>query len=147
MVVPGAGPGGLGVSVYGVVFTDDGAFLDNGSLHGRSFLEVDMVWVAGKDELGQASRVPIVWLAREGMPERPQAFIGMVAVEMFIDPQARRGWKDFSWHVNRMTDAVRGQVDIGLLSAAERRSLKALLEGLDEEWLSRSEAIRKALEE
>ena len=39
MFVPGAGSSREGASIFGIIFTENGAVVDNGSLHGRSAVE------------------------------------------------------------------------------------------------------------
>ncbi len=146
MFVPGAGPSGAGVSLFGIVFTGEGAVVDNGSLHGRSAVEVGVEFVDERESLGSPRRVSLVWLAREGPPHDLQGYLGLVAVEMVIDQDAGRGWKNLAEHTNRMTDALRGTVDVGLLTPAEREQVRSLLEALDSDSLQAAPHLLDALE-
>ena len=145
MFVPVAGPSGAGVSLFGIVFTGEGAVVDNGSLHGRSSVEVGVEFVDERESLGSPRRVSLVWLAREGPPHDLQGYLGLVAVEMVIDQGAGRGWKDLAEHTNRMTDAIRGTVDVGVLTEDERGQVRSLLEALDSERLQAASHILEAL--
>ncbi len=64
---------------------------------------------------------------------------------MVIDQGAGRGWKDLAEHTKRMTDALRGTVDVGLLTSAEREQVRSLLEALDSDSLQAASHILGAL--
>ena len=146
MFVPGAGSSGEGASIFGIIFTENGSVIDNGSLHGRSAVEAGVEFVAERETLENPRRVPLVWLAREGHPQELKGYLGLVAVEMVIDHEAGRGWKNLAEHANRMTDAVRGEVDVGALTAVERAQVRSLLEELDAEQLQAAPHLLDALE-
>ena len=133
------------MSLFGITFTGEGAVVDNGSLHGRSAVEVEVEFVDDRESLGSPRRVSLVWLAREGPPHDLQGYLGLVAVEMVIDQGAGRGWKDLAEHTNRMTDAIRGTVDVGVLTEDERGQVRSLLEALDSERLQAASHILEAL--
>lgn len=141
MFVPGAG-----VGLFGIIFTGGEAVVDNGSLHGRSAIEVGVEFVDERESLESPRRVPLAWLAREGHPQDLQGYLGLVAVEMLVDQDAGRGWKNLAEHTNRMTDALRGTVDVGLLTQAEREQVRSLLEAIDAEQLQAAPHILEALE-
>ncbi len=146
MFVPGAGSSREGASIFGIIFTENGAILDNGSLHGRSAVEEGVEFVTERETLENPRRVPMVWLAREGHPQELKGYLGLVAVEMVIDHEAGRGWKNLAEHANRMTDAVRGEVDVGLLTKDERAQVRSLLEALDAGQLQAAPHLLDALE-
>ena len=62
------------------------------------------------------------------------------AVELWIDRAAKTGFKRHVDHVNRMSAAVRGTIDLGALSTAQRASLAVLLEAFAPGALARSRA-------
>ena len=146
MFVPGAGSSGEGASIFGIIFTENGSVIDNGSLHGRSAVEAGVEFVAERETLENPRRVPLVWLAREGHPQELKGYLGLVAVEMVIDHEAGRGWKNLAEHANRMTDAVRGEVDVGALTAVERAQVRSLLETVDSDSLQAAPNLLDALE-
>jgi hypothetical protein len=109
-------------------------------------VEVGVAFVDDRESLGSPRRVSLVWLAREGPPHDLQGYLGLVAVEMVIDQDAGRGWKNLAEHTNRMTDALRGTVDVGLLTPAEREQVRSLLEALDSDSLQAAPHLLDALE-
>lgn len=141
MFVPPAG-----ASLVGIIFTEGGAVIDNGALHGRSSVEAGVEFVEEREAVENPRRVAMVWLAREGDPHNLGGYLGLVAVEMVIDLEAGRGWKNLAEHSNRMTDAVRGTVDVGLLSPEEREQVRSLLDALDPESLQAAPHLLEALE-
>ncbi len=142
-VVPG--PSGL-VSVLGIVFKGDEAILDNGVLHSRSPLEAGIRFGDDPGAQGKGERVVSVWLTHPGRGPAP-SYLGLCSVESWVDRAAGTGWKRVADHVNRMTDAVRGRVDLPHLNAAQKASLAALLRTSSAEaWSRSSEALRQALD-
>ncbi len=147
MFVPGAGPSREGASIFGIIFTENEAVIDNGSLHGRSAVEAGVEFVAERETLENLRRVPMVWMARECHPQELKGYLGLVAVEMVIDHEAGRGRKNLAEHSNRMTDAGRGTVDVGLLTKDERAQVRSLLEAVDSYSLQAAPHLLDALED
>ena len=137
------GPDGT-VSVLGVVFAGDEAILDNGALHARSHLEQGVRFSEDPAAKGRGERVLSVWVTYPGaLAER---YHGAVTATAWIDRAAKTGWKRPIDHVNRMSDAVRGKVDLSELSAAQRASLAELLRDFaPKAWDAAPEDLRRVL--
>jgi hypothetical protein len=137
------GPDGI-VSVVGVAFDAQGATIDNGALHSRGHLEAGIKLSQDEAARGQGERVLYVWVTHPGagVPER---YHGACTAELWIDRASRKGWKSPIDHVNRMTAAVRGTIDVAALSAEQKRSLASLLEAYAPKAWEASQALRQAL--
>ncbi|MBI3726100.1 YwhD family protein [bacterium] len=141
-VVPG--PSGL-TSILGVVFLGDEPAIDNGALHARSHLETGIAFGEDPALAGRGERFVNVWVAALGRSAL-ERFLGATSVEVWIDREAGRGWKKLADHVNRMSAAVRGKVDLQHLSAVQRKNLAKLLSQLaPAAWEKTGEDTRRAL--
>ncbi|MNI86234.1 YwhD family protein [compost metagenome] len=63
---------------------------------------------------------------------------------MWIDTEARRGWKILADHVNKLDSALKRRVILEGLGAADKAALKALLIAHNAEWWDASAAELKA---
>ncbi|MEZ0229947.1 MAG: YwhD family protein [Planctomycetota bacterium] len=133
------GPSGP-VAVLGVVFEGDLATLDNGALHARSHLEAGIRFSEDPAAQGKGERVRNVWVAHAA-----GKLVGACSVELWIDRAAGTGWKRPIDHVNRMSNAVRGNIDVADLSLAQRTSLAELLAKAEPIAWEKSTELRQAL--
>ncbi|MMZ61177.1 YwhD family protein [compost metagenome] len=66
---------------------------------------------------------------------------------MWIDSEARRGWKILADHVNKMDYALKRRIILDGLSAEQKNALKQLLIDTNQEWWERSpDELKAALE-
>ncbi|HZV03413.1 MAG TPA: YwhD family protein [Planctomycetota bacterium] len=137
------GPDGI-VSVVGVAFDGDVAVIDNGALHSRGHLEAGIKFSQDDAGRGRGERVLYVWVTHpgHGVPER---YHGACTAELWIDRPSKKGWKSPVDHVNRMTAAVRGTIDVAALSAEQKRGLAHLLEAYAPGAWEASPSLRQAL--
>ena len=71
----------------------------------------------------------------------------MTACEMWIDHEARRGWKILADHVNKMDAAMKRKIILDGLGDVEKKALRELLISRNEEWWNASpEEFRAALQ-
>src|SRR5258706_12024935 len=118
--VPSVVPGPSGpTSILGIVFDGDDPGIDNGALHARSHLEAGIRFAEDPALVGKGERVVNVWVAALGRGAL-ERFLGAVSVELWIDRASGRGFQKLSDHVNRMSAAVRGKVDLAHLSPVQR---------------------------
>ncbi len=137
------GPDGV-VSVLGIVFEGDLATLDNAALHARSHLEAGILFSEEAAARGRGEHVAYVWVVYPGQGLAPR-YHGACSVDLWIDSASKTGFKRPLDHVNRMSEAVRGRIDVAALNPAQRASLAALLSGFSPRaWESSSEEFRKA---
>src|SRR5579871_5147357 len=120
------GPDGV-VSVTGVVFSGEEASIDNGALHARGHLEAGIKFSDDPAARGVGERLLYVWVVHPGHGA-PERYTGACTAELWIDRAAKKGFKSPIEHVNRMSAAVRGTIDVAALSAEKKRSLALLLE-------------------
>src|SRR5581483_658334 len=137
------GPDGT-VTVIGVVFEGDEAVIDNGALHARSHLEGGVRFSEDAAARGKGEKLVSVWVTHPGV--LAERFHGAVAAVAWVDRATKSGWKKPIDHVNRMSDAVRGKIDLGELSPGQRGGLAKLLRELSAKaWEASSEELRRAL--
>ncbi|HEY8484576.1 MAG TPA: YwhD family protein [Longimicrobiales bacterium] len=133
------------VSLHAVLVRDGEAHFDDGALHGRSLVEAGIEWVGSKEELEAPERWGVVWVAVTHDAGGSRAYSGLVANELWVDPLARRGFKDLARHVNGMDEATNGRVDLGALRPGEREALRRALVAEDPEaWDRASLAVVQA---
>ncbi|MNL71603.1 YwhD family protein [compost metagenome] len=66
---------------------------------------------------------------------------------MWIDSEAKRGWKILADHVNRLDRALKRRIDVAGLESREKAALKSLLMSHNEDWWNDSpEELKQALE-
>lgn len=85
----------------------------------------------------------VVWVAVDRTLEA-QFYGGITACEMWIDTEARRGWKILAEHVNKLDAALKRKIDVAGLGAIEKSALKSLLISHNEAWWNASSDELKA---
>jgi hypothetical protein len=135
----GFGAGSIDLnSVSGMIIDGDEAYIDEGTLHAKSKVEKGIKFSMNKEDVPNGRKCWIVWVAvdrKEGGPY----YAGMTSCEMWIDKEARRGWKILAEHVNRMDRAMKRKIMLENLDANEKALLKKALIGHNAEWWERSE--------
>ena len=135
--------------VTALMIAPDGTVtLDPGVLHGRSALEGSLQMVAKRDEVPEPQTHRVVWIAVElDAANKPLCYKGLSVADMFVNASARVGFKSLAQQVNRMSEAMRGDVNVNALPASVRQGLKQQLLSIGRElWTRSSEALRQALE-
>jgi hypothetical protein len=135
----GFGAGSIDLnSVSGMIIDGDEAYIDEGTLHAKSKVEKGIKFSMNKEDVPNGRKCWIVWVAvdrKEGGPY----YAGMTSCEMWIDTEARRGWKILAEHVNRMDRAMKRKIMLENLDVNEKALLKKALIGHNAEWWERSE--------
>jgi hypothetical protein len=131
-----------------VVGPDGSVKPDAGALHGRSELESGLELVQKRELVGEGKPFWIVWVAVElDQADKPLRYKGLSVCELFVNPEKRLGYKSLAEHVNRMSEAMRGGVNLTKLSAQERQKVKAQLAAIGAElWERSSMSLKQALE-
>jgi len=125
-ILPGrSGP----VAVHAVLFGGEAPELDNGALHGRARIERGIRFSEDPAAASRGRRVPVAWVATPA-DDTPEAYLGAVAGDFWIDAASGTGFKKLSAHTNGICAAAGGKVDVAALSPDQRRALAALLERL-----------------
>ena len=134
--------------VAALILTPDGhAKLDAGALHGRSDLESQLTWVTQRALVAQGQSYWIVWVAIElDAVEKPVRYKGLSACEMVVNPKQQVGYKSLAEHVNRMSEAMRGGINLTKLKSESRALVQQQLIHLSQElWDHSSDLLKKAL--
>lgn len=135
--------------VTALILTPDGKVkVDPGALHGRSELEGQLTMVPTRERVGEGQSYWIVWVAVElDAANQPVRYKGVSVCELWVNRQARTGYKSLAEHVNRMAEAMRGGVNLGKLSPDARQAAKQQLVSISGElWDRTAEPLKQALE-
>ncbi|HEY8449386.1 MAG TPA: YwhD family protein [Bacillota bacterium] len=112
-----------------VIIDGDRAFVDPGALHGRSAVEQGVRWAADPGEVPNAQPYWVAWVTLGRNENGERGYRGLTVSPMWIDPQAKVGYKRLADHVNAMKAALDGQVELGELPDTARTALAAELKG------------------
>ena len=138
-----------GILVAALVLSPDGqGKFDPGALHGRSELEGRLQFVGQRAAVSEGQSYWIVWVAIElDASNIPVRYCGLSVSELWVNLTQRIGYKSVAGQVNRMSEAMRGEVHLDLLAPPLRQALRQHLTSLNQAaWTSSSEALKKALE-
>ena len=131
-----------------LVMTPEGTLsVEPGALHGRSEVEGALRFAQKREEIAQAQRYWIVWVAVElDAANQPVRYKGIAVSELWVDPSTQRGYKSVAESVNRMAEAMRGGVNFKTMTSAEKTAVKQQLVALSSDaWGRATETLRRAL--
>lgn len=137
-----------GTLITAFILAPDGTVrLDPGVLHGRSAIESAVRFVASRDQVADAQRYWVVWVAVElDGTDRPVRYRGLSVSELWIDPRHGTGYKVLAESVNRMTEAMGGGLNVRVLSGVEKTLVAAQLASLSPEvWERSPQGLKDAL--
>ena len=142
----GFGADAIDLNSLSPVIIDGGeAKVDIGAMHAKSKVERGIKFSTNKEDVPNGRQVWVVWVAVD-RTEEGQCYGGATACEMWIDAEAKRGWKILAEHVNKMDYALKRRIMLDELGAEEKTLLRELLISRNEEWWERSpEALKSAL--
>ncbi|AHV95039.1 YwhD family protein [Paenibacillus sabinae] len=143
----GFGAGSINLNnVSPVIIDGDEAVIDVGAMHAKSKVEKGIKFSVDREDVPNGRQVWVVWVAVEHTPEG-RHYAGLTACEMWIDSEAKRGWKILADHVNKLDYALKRRVITEGLGAREKAALKSLLISHNEDWWNASpEELKQALE-
>ena len=154
----GAGPaaggktgGGVepGVLVTALILSPEGRIsVEPGALHGRSELESSLRFVQRRDQLADPAAYWFVWVAVElDGAQRPLRYKGVAASELLVNRDAQAGYKSVAENVNRMSEAMRGSVNLKTLDARAKSLIREQLTALGSEvWERSAPAFKEAVQ-
>lgn len=119
--------GGRGAKLTAIVVDGERAWFDEAALHGRTALEQSIRWVKSPDEVPNGRSVHPVWVYIRPAGGGGFRYYGLVAVSMLIDEDNGVGYKNLADHVNKLSKAMNGTVDV---SALDEQGLAALRQAL-----------------
>lgn len=142
----GFGAGSIDLSnVSSVIIDGDEAYVDNGALHAKSRIEKGIRFSTNREDVPNGRKCWVVWVAVD-RGESGSFYGGMAACEMWIDEEAKKGWKILADHVNRMDKAMKRNFLLEGLNETEKAALKKLLIAHSADmWERSSEALKEAL--
>lgn len=143
----GFGAGSIDLNNMSPVIIDRGeAKIDIGAMHAKSKVERGIKFSTNKEDVPDGRQVWLVWVAVDRTPEG-RLYAGATACEMWIDEEAKRGWKILAEHVNKMDYALKRRIMLDELGPEEKTALKNLLISHNEEWWNASpDELKQALE-
>jgi len=132
-----AAPGTL---LTALILSPDGAIsVDPGALHGRSAIEQDIRFVPARDQLPNPKCVLMIWVAVElDASNAPVRYKGLAVSELWVDPVAKAGYKVLAESVNRMSEALRGGLNLTRLDERARTLVRQQLMALSADLWERS---------
>lgn len=144
----GFGAGSIDLNNVSPVIIDNGeAIIDIGAMHAKSKVERGIKFSMNREDVPNGRQVWVVWVAVDRTPEG-QLYAGLTACEMWIDTEARRGWKILADHVNKLDAALKRKIIVEGLGVQEKAALKKLLISHNEAWWeATSEELKTALSE
>lgn len=114
-------------------------------MHAKSKVERGIKFSTNREDVPNGRQVWLVWVAVD-RTEQGQLYGGATACEMWIDTEAKRGWKLLADHVNRMDYAMKRRFMLDELGPEEKAALKTLLISHNEEWWNASpDELKEAL--
>ncbi len=131
-----------------VVSPEGSVRVDPGALHGRSELESGLRFVTQREQLHQAERHWFVWAAveLEASSGALLRYKGLAVSEVWVDRAGKAGYKVLAEHVNRMSEAWRGMVNLKTLDAGAKGVIREQLVALGPElWQRSAPALQEAL--
>ncbi|MDA8346210.1 MAG: YwhD family protein [Thermaerobacter sp.] len=136
----------LGATLLGVLVRNGEAKVDDAVLHGRSDVERGIRFSAERGELVPTETWGVVFIAMKNGPSG-LFYQGATAMQILIDRPARRGHRDIALSVNRMSEAVAGQVVLDDLPPEDRTAVAGLLEERGRDvWERTPEERRRAIQ-
>ncbi|MGL4818441.1 MAG: YwhD family protein [Bacilli bacterium] len=134
---PTDGHGGYGIGAISlenvaplILDVDDQTVeIDVGAMHAKSAVEKGIKW-GSEEEVPNGRKYFIVWVAVERGAEGTY-YAGVTACPMWIDREARRGFKRLPEHVNLLDRALKRKIILDALDAKSKATLRAFLEAHD----------------
>lgn len=137
--------GGRGAKLTAIVVDGDRAWFDEAALHGRTALEQTVTWVKSPDEVPAGRTVNPVWVYIRPAGGGSFRYYGLVAVSMLIDEENGVGFKSLGEHVNQLSKAMNGTVDVSLLDEQGLAALRTALNEYPEVLANSSDELKEAI--
>ncbi|MDP3722573.1 MAG: YwhD family protein [Candidatus Omnitrophota bacterium] len=131
-----------------LILSPDGAIsVDPGALHGRSAIEQAIRFVPARDQLPNARCSWVIWVAVElDASNAPVRYKGLAVSELWVDPVAKAGYKVLAESVNRMSEALRGGLNLTGLDERARTLVRQQLMALSADlWERSARELKEAL--
>ena len=122
--------------------------VEPGALHGRSEMESGLRFVKRREELVEgAQRHWLVWVAIElDAATQPVRYKGIAVSELWVDRANQVGYKNLAASVNRISEAIRGGVNLKAMTSTEKAAIKQQLLLLSSaSWEQSAPSLKDAL--
>lgn len=95
------------------VFVDgERVFIDNGAIHAKSNVERGIQFTRTKEEVKNPREIWVFWITLKRDETKQQGYHGAMPFPIYIDDEAKLGYKSLSEQVNKMDKAIKGQIDV-----------------------------------
>lgn len=148
------GHGGFGAGTFSLnnmtpVIVDieaNEAFIDVGAMHARSRIEKRVKFLHEEDQVPEPAKPYwLVWVTTERSEQGPY-YAGVAACYMTVNKEAKRGYKNFPDHVNKMDKSRKGHIVVEHMDDKSKKILKDFLQNFNAEmWENSSEQLKKDL--
>ncbi|EJY55234.1 hypothetical protein URH17368_1974 [Alicyclobacillus hesperidum URH17-3-68] len=130
--------------ISAVLMDGDEVFVDNGAIHAKSRIELGIQFVKSLTEVPNPRRVIGLWVTLKRFADG-MGYSGAMPFELWIDADAKLGYKKLAEQVNSMDKAVRGTVDLSQLTDAEIEAFASFLRQTRADlWEHAAEGFRSA---
>lgn len=137
--------GGRGAKLTAIVVDGHRAWFDEAALHGRTAVEQSVTWAKSPDEVPAGRTVYPVWVYIRPAGRGNFRYYGLVAVSMIIDEEHGIGYKSLGEHVNQLSKAMNGAVDVSLLDEQGLAALRKALNEYPEVLANSSDELKQAV--
>ena len=118
-----------GTLVTALILSPEGRIsVEPGALHGRSEVESSLQFAQKRDQLAGATTFWFVWVAVElDGTSRPVRYKGVAVSELLVDQASRAGYRSVTENVNRMSEAMRGGINLKTLDERAKSLIREQL--------------------
>ncbi|WP_017756653.1 YwhD family protein [Calidifontibacillus oryziterrae] len=121
------------------------AFIDMGALHARSAVEKGIKMIPNREGVPNGKVYWVVWVTVHRNEKGPY-YHGLGACELFIDSEAKRGYKSMPQHVNNMDKSIKGRVIVDIMDEESKKVLRQYLQSYNHEmWDNSAIELKDAL--
>ncbi|MCU9600209.1 YwhD family protein [Pallidibacillus thermolactis] len=121
------------------------AFIDIGAMHAKSKVEKGLKFVPNIEELPNPKWYWLVWVTVERNENGP-FYYGVTACDLATDREARRGYKIFPDHVNKMDKSLKGHFIVDHMDEPSKKTLAKFLQNQEGGlWKNSSAELKKQL--
>lgn len=115
---------GKATVITAAIIDGDRVFFDEAATHGRTGIEQEVEWLDHLDDVPNGRRIFVVWLfIKPDRQTRDYVYHGAVAVDMYIDDEAKKGYKRLGHHAQQLGRALQGDINLDILDESARRLL------------------------
>ncbi len=137
-----------GTLVTALILSPDGRMsVEPGALHGRSEIESSLQFAQKREQLADAAIFWFVWVAVElDGTNHPIRYKGIAVSELIVDQAAQTGYRSVTENVNRMSEAMRGGINLKTLDVRAKSLIREQLVTLGADvWDRSTPTLKEAL--